>query len=352
MTFEISPFLGRSGSEILKFAKESTLAPQKRDKYFRLLAVDSVPKALRAELANTHVSWIERRNGTLHLEAPGLYVHDTEPRLDADDQSPDGDLKRPTRLRGLSGRCAEALLLESASLPNGGVVTTTPTQLASLAAVSAPQAGAVLRRLEVMGAMTADRDAKRARAYHLTRPELVLDAWTAEEDLDNTTTSSAYVWAPSFRKLLEQMQRLDESLSAWAVAGEAAANIYAPTLTVDPKVMAIWIPNTVPAANVVRALGGELVSEGANLTIRQTTGDPWARFRRPTKPVDAAGASHEEDHWHWLAPNVTTTIPGVESLPALWLISKPRALVEAARDGRGRSQEVANAARRSFMRIE
>jgi hypothetical protein len=300
------------------------------------------------QMAKAGASWVERRTGMVHLEADGIYVHDTAPTpevLNQREQAQDAGLKRPTRLRGLSGRCAEALLLQSTSHHDDGFVTISPSELGGLAAVSIPLASAVLRRLESVGAMTAERGTQRARSYRLIHPAQVLDLWSEEEAFTNANTTLAYVWAPSFPQLLQRLSRLNDSIPAWAIGGETAANLYAPTLTTDPAVT-IWIPDATPAEDVANALGGRVVTSGANMTIRQLARDPWARFRRPTST--RSNSNKNLDEIARLALDSTTIVPGIDRLPALWLVSKPRAIVEAAREGRGRSEEVADAARQSL----
>ncbi len=346
VVFEVASRLSQSGTEVLRYAQE--LNRSQPGKHRLLLALDSIPRTIRHEMAQAGASWVERRTGVVHVEADGIYVHDAEPSSDTLDQRErehEVGLKRPTRLRGLSGRCAEALLLQSASCVDNDVVAISPSQLASLASVSTPLASAVLRRLESAGAMTAERAMQRASSYRLTRPALVLDLWSEEEDFASVTTTRAYVWAPSFPQLLQRLSRLNESIPAWALGGETAANLYAPTLTADPEVT-IWISDVTPAEDVANALGGRVVTDGANMTIRQLARDPWARFRRPTSPL--SDSNKHADKVEWLAPDSTTIVPGIDRLPSLWLVSKPRAIVEAAREGRGRSEEVADAARQSL----
>jgi hypothetical protein len=344
VVFEVTSRLSQSGAEVLKYARE--FKRHQPGKPRPLLALDNLSRTIQHEMTHAGVSWVERRTGVVHVEADGLYVHDTGLIAEVHDdrnQEHDVGLKRPTRLRGMSGRCAEALLLQSASHLDD--VTITPSELASLAAVSVPLANAVLRRLESAGAVTADRVVQRARAYHLTHPALVLDIWSEEEDFASTNTTLAYVWAPSFQQFLHELSRLSENVPAWALGGETAANLYAPTLTTDPTVM-IWIPDAMPAEDIATALGGKVVTDGANMTIRQLARDPWARFRHPTNPLLSSN-----NHLHeipGLARDNATIIPGAERLPPLWLVSKPRAIVEAAREGRGRSEEVADAARQSL----
>ncbi len=156
--------------------------------------------------------------------------------------------------------------------------------------------------------------------------------------------------------MLQHLTRLDAAAIPWAVGGVRAADLYAPTLTAPPS-LTLWAPNDMPASAVAGALKGEVVREGATLTLRQTPRDPWARHRvrlhqgrlvpvvrtpAPAGPAPSVDA-FDEDPDDVLARALRPW--AAEPIEGLTLVSRPRAFVEALADGRGRSAEVAEALR-------
>lgn len=335
---------------------------QERAERPTLLAVDRFRPDARRQLTDAGLSWAERATGFLHVNAPGLYVHEDEGRrLPTHDSMPRGrgaapsTPKRPTRLRGLSGRCAETLLLwwQDTGVHDRGALVT-PTNLALWADVSTPMATHVLHRLEVMGALEAERGRQRTRGWRVQKPERMLDGWVDEEVVLPTVETLVYVWARSPRDLLQRLTRLQESIHVWAVGGVAAANLYAPTLTADPA-LTVWLTERVPAERAAVALEGKVVTEGGSITFRQIAKDPWALNRlvvgsdgTARRGTDVAGSdaegAQEPSRLGW----ASLPVPGAERWPGLSLVSRPRAVVEAVRDGRGRAAEVAEAVRHSL----
>lgn len=311
-----------------------------------LLAARSLPSATREELVAAGVSWAERATGDLHLQAAPLFVHVEGQRTSLETSAPSSGGRRPTRLVGLSGRCAETLLL-CATSPQRLAHGITTTELSTLAGVTQPQATYVLHRLEREQLLTPIRRGARTTRWQLADPNGLLDLWAAE-DTAPVQETQLYVWSRAPQELLQGLARLSTSMEAWALGGAAAANVYAPTLTAFPAVT-VWIPNAMPAEVAARALDGTIVSDGGSITVRQTAKDPWARHR-----CIIARDGHEQ-HTDTSVQLDDALHDGLSDLPdaAAWrglsLVSRPRAVIESMRDGRGRSDEVAQALHRAIL---
>jgi hypothetical protein len=96
----------------------------------------------------------------------------------------------------------------------------------------------------------------------------LLDLWAGEEAIKSARQTALYVWSRSPRALLEKIPAISAITEHWALGGAAAANLYRPTLTVDPA-PTIWIDSNVPAESVARSLGGSLAEQGANMFVHQ-----------------------------------------------------------------------------------
>jgi hypothetical protein len=96
----------------------------------------------------------------------------------------------------------------------------------------------------------------------------LLDLWATEESVKPARLTALYVWSRSPRALLERIPAISTITEHWALGGAAAANLYQPTLTVDPA-PTIWIESSVPAEDVIRSLGGSLTEQGANMFVQQ-----------------------------------------------------------------------------------
>jgi hypothetical protein len=361
---EIVPGLELSARTVASLVAEAEATRASNDGRRRLLIVERFRPAIRRQLAEAGVSWIERDTGLVHLDASPYFVHDAEsPGSGAQDWSgTDGGGKaqsrrpRPTRLMGLSGRCAESLILWCEAHAGQPVPPVTATILAALADVTAPMATYVLHRLEREGTLVAHRQGRRTLDWGITRPDRILDLWSSE-DLRPPRRTRAYVWARSPRDLLGKLTKLSSVADKWAIGGVAAANLYAPTLTADPM-LTVWIPDALAAEIALKALGGDHVTEGANLTLQQVPNDPWALHRfdlsnaaRTARPQRLAGDATEANEppdatkWRKRLQDAYRAPPELPHLPHVALVSRPRAVVEALRAGRGRSEEVAEALR-------
>ena len=338
---------GISGAEATRRAKELS---RKVDLEHALLAVRSLPSATRDGLADAGVSWAEQLTGHLHLQAAPLFIHVEGRRQPSEPPASTNAGQRPTRLVGLSGRCAETLLL-LATTPGRLEHGVTTTQLAALAGVTQPQATYVLHRLEREKVLKPTRSGGRTKSWEVVDAAGLLDLWGAEDNAPVEETQ-IYAWSRAPQELLQGLARLNDILEAWALGGAAAANLYAPTLTTYP-VATVWIPNATPVEAVATALGGQVVSDGGSITIRQTAKDPWALHRLSVPAKETVNTrKHVADDEN---ARLRRTLHDEHVLPLaaeLWgglsLVSRPRAIVETLRDGRGRYEEIAVALRNSL----
>jgi hypothetical protein len=85
-------------------------------------------------------------------------------------------------------------------------------------------------------------------------------------------STGVYVWSRSPQELLKKIPQLNELNGRWALAGTAAANLYAPMLTTFPD-PSIWIESRFSSRQAATALGGEIVDKGAYLQILQSKND-------------------------------------------------------------------------------
>lgn len=304
-----------------------------------LIAARRMTREARQFLTERGISWAEGTTGRVHLVGPGLYVHTGPTETDSTAPQPrrhasDAALKPPLRLRGLSARCVETLLLAPAGPSGHGTWGT--GELAHAAHVSAGWASRVLQRLRDEGAVTAEGDGPRYRRYRLDNPALALDLWAEEEQFKRVVRTPLYVWSRSHPELLDQLASLQAWGAPWAFGGVAAANLYAPTLTVEPP-PEIWIPADRPPAEVARVLQGELVEEGATLFLLQMAEDPWQVHVRRLFDDSKSSAANTGAQGH--AP---------DHVARLCVVSRPRAYIEACGIGTGRAQDVAHQLRRQM----
>jgi hypothetical protein len=350
---EVVPAMHWADDRLAEYVQ--TLRPSNRP---RLLVIDRAQPRMRDQMAGAGLSWAERTTGVLHLQLPSYFVHDTvSPHAYGAAGTPNAERSgaRPTRLVGKSGRCAESLLLWVAAPKTS--VEFTPTMLSAMANVSVQLATKVLHRLEKEEAVIGRKRGALTDAWRVSQPSRILDLWAAEERRPATITR-AYVWARSPRELLAKLANLDSLRGKYAVGGVTAANIYAPTLTVDPA-PAVWIESAVPVAHVLKALEGEEVSEGANVEFRQATADPalWHRIVAGNNRSTQAPAGEDQgastmqpepsgtpSDWQAFLRPLAEHLPPLRQLPNLALVSRVRAYVEALHEG-GRAPEVAEALR-------
>lgn len=309
-----------------------------------LWAVEKLSAVQRRELAAAGISWIERKTGFLHLDQPPYYVHDLGmPAGDDYSLVSKAGGSRPTLLIGLSGRCAETLILWAEAqrkASDGGVSPEmTSALLAELSGVSLPLANKVLNRLGREGVLEPLQKKQRVFSWSIPDPFRVLDLW-ADEDSRAPSTTGAYVWALSSHDLLKRLIEIDAITKNWALGGLAAANLYAPILTVDPQ-PEVWIPDALSVAEVVGALGGSIVKEGANINFRQMARDSW--MQHSTRIGSAGSANCERQSSSTELPLTRAVLPVQSELDGLRIISWPRAYVETSGIQGGRSADVAQA---------
>ena len=281
-----------------------------------LVATRSLPPARRRQLAGTGVSWIERSTGVVHLVGPGIFVHVEEPDGNPDDERASADTaERPARLVALSGTVAETILIDLRDRP------IKVTELARLAGTSRGLVSRILRRLDAQGLTKSEgKGPNKRRVLH--DPGGLLDLWAKEDPPRPETRTSLYIWARSPDDLYDQLLDLNDEGLRWALAGTAAANLYAPTLTTTPT-PELWIAADVPAQRVSAAVGADAVDRGGNLILLQAEAD--CALHHATRWTGSEGRSSDRHG-------------------ELQVVSAPRAYVESYH-GTGRSSEVASALR-------
>jgi len=232
-----------------------------------LIATTRLAPRTRTLLRDAGLSWLERETGRCRLYAPGLLV-DIVVHPDLDRVHETGRHTRPRtavpKLRDRSGLIAEALLLRAGEDP------VTLTELAATTRLSRGLVSRLLSRLTELGILEALGKAPH-KTWLLSDPGALLDLWAAEERTTPEEVTGLSVWSRTPDELLDRLISLDAQFP-YALGGAAAANLHAPTLTVTPQ-PDLWIPAAIPAAELAKRLGGEIVESGANIRVLQRTGD-------------------------------------------------------------------------------
>jgi hypothetical protein len=285
--------------------------PARNPKKQFLLAVRQLSERTREMLRTSTCSWAEELSGIVHIVGPGLLVN-----VNAGSNSKrQRESAVRARLRGRSGLLAEALLT---SRPKDRIVL---GAIANRAHVSNALASRVLTRLSKINLIEV-HGAGPNRSWRLADRGALLDLWAAEEQQRPEKSYGLYVWGRSTQGLYEKLPSLNHLTPAWALAGAAAANAYAPTLTTNPDPV-IWINARIPPEEVARTLQGEIVDKGANIQL-------WQSERN--LPLELATYLSKK--------------PG--SGQELRLVSKPRAYLEAVRAA-GRAPEIAQNLRERIL---
>jgi len=217
----------------------------------------------------------------------------------------------PALLRDKSGLLAEALLLRPHQEP------ITLSELAASAGLSRGLLSRLLSRLTSLAILAAHGRAPR-KHWTLRDAGALLDLWSDEERLEPEEVTTINAWSRTPMDLLKRLSRLRDAELRFAVGGTAAANLYAPTLTVDP-IPDVWIPADIPPVRVAQLIGGIVVESGANLRLIQRTGDFALWNARTLQGMNLA-------------------------VPGAWVVSPYRAYVEA-RHTAGRGPDAAAALR-------
>lgn len=284
-----------------------------------LIATTRLAPRARDLLRKADVSWIERDTLRYRLSGPGLLVEvgvdaDTESRIRVRRGSRRGKAP-PALLRDKSGLVAEALLMRPHEAP------ISLTEIATTTGISRGLVSRLLARLTSLAILVAHGSAPR-KHWTLRDAGALLDLWAEEERVEPEETTAISVWSRAPAELLGHFERLRDAQLPYAVGGTAAANLYDPTLTVDP-IPDVWIPAVVPPRQAAALLGGEVVESGANVRALQRSGDAALRLAQTLQPNKRAGSG-------------------------ISIVSAYRAYVEARRSG-GRGPDAADALRRTLM---
>jgi hypothetical protein len=145
-------------------------------------------------------------------------------------------------------------------------------------------------RLTELGVLEAHGRAPH-KTWLLSDPGALLDLWAAEERTTPEEVTGLSVWSRTPDELLDRLISLDTQFP-YALGGAAAANVHAPTLTVTPQ-PDVWIRADIPAAELAKQLGGEIVESGANVRVLQSARDVALRLAQtlPSKHSHGGGLS-------------------------------------------------------------
>lgn len=301
--FNVHCFAVLSRERANELVKEAHALP--RQNHRPLFATRQLSEPTRELLRQAGVSWVEQLTGVCRLVGPGMLL---EVKAEATSQRKKAASVR-ARLRQRSGLIAEVLLLTP---PQERI------QAGKLVRETGLSAGLLSRLLHRLASLKllAINGAGPNRYWQLVDRGGLLELWAAEEQPPPPPTG-LYVWTRSPKDIMQKFAPLDEVSKHWALGGAAAANVYAPTLTVIPE-PTIWFDARVPPERVARAIGGEMVDKGANLQLWQSERSLAVTHATLWKPTGAAAMESGQ----------------------LRIVTRARAYIEALKEGR-RSAEVA-----------
>ena len=203
--------------------------------------------------------------GNVHIQLPGLLVHlEGSPR-----RRSSIEIQIP-KLRGKSGVLAQVLLIYHRKSWH-------VNELAEEADTSVGLAHRVLNRLEKEKVVTSDGSGPK-KVRRVVDPRALLDLWT-EEEKSKPVRSQGFVLAQTPQKLIEKVAgALQEAEIDHALTGAAAASLIKPFVTAIP-VIELWITALAMPENIFGLIGGEMVGEGANISLLQERDDTPLVFR-------------------------------------------------------------------------
>lgn len=296
-------------TELIHEWQDSTSTRNRRN---RLIATRHLSSQTRKLLRENDLSWAEERTGVCRLVAPGILV---DVRVEGAEQK---ETAIRARLRDRSGLIAEILLL---NLVHGEIRL---ANVAKQARVSTALASRVLTRLSTLK-LVETNGAGPQRFWKILNAGGLLDLWATEEQSVPQGTG-LYVWSRSPQELLKKMSQLNQLNCRWALAGTAAANLYAPTLTIFPD-LSVWVESHFSLRQVAAVLGGEVVDKGANLQVLQSKSNLAL-----------------ENATLWTVNSGSSDLPQQK----LRIISSPRAYIETV-NAAGRAPEVAQNLRQRIL---
>jgi len=207
--------------------------------------------------------------GNVHIKLPGLLLH-----LEGSSRRRSSGRARPPRLSGKSGVVAQALLIHPDQ-------TWHIKDLAEETDISVGLAHRVLNRLEDEKVVTTEGTGPKKVRRVVDSPAL-LDLW-AEEENSQPTRSPGFVLAQTPQQLIEKVTRgLERAEIDHALTGAAAANLIAPFVTAVP-IIELWVTALAAPDELHRQVGGEPVSDGANVIFLQEKDDTPLVFREKRK---------------------------------------------------------------------
>jgi CBS domain-containing protein len=227
-----------------------------------MLVIAGETTADAREILERHGIGVVDALGNVHIELPGLLIHQagSRPRQQA----------RPARLEGKAGVSAQALLVYPGRRWQ-------VRELAEVAEVSVGLAHRVLARLEAEGLVVAE-GAGPNRTRRVADPTALLDLW-AEENTYKPIRIPAYLLAQSPGRLARELGLgLERRRIGYALTGAAGGSLVAPFITVVP-VTEVWATATAAPADLVEAVGAEMVADGHNVMFLQARDDAPLAFR-------------------------------------------------------------------------
>lgn len=237
-----------------QFVKEAETYPRKP-----LLVVAGSSTAESRAILRDHGVAIVDDLGNVHIQLPGLLVHlEGSPRRQSSTE-----IQTP-KLGGKSGVIAQVLLIYQDKSWH-------VNELAQEASTSVGLAHRVLNRLEMEKVITTEGSGPK-KTRQVIDPRALLDLWV-EEEKDKPTRSQGFVLAQTPRQLIEKVGvALQEAKIDHALTGAAAASLVEPFVTAVP-IIELWINALAAPEDLFKLIGGEIVGEGANVSLLQEKDD-------------------------------------------------------------------------------
>jgi hypothetical protein len=243
-----------------QFVKEAETHPRTP-----LLVVAGRSTAESRAILRDHGVAIADNLGNVHIQLPGLLVHmEGSPRRQSSTE-----IQTP-KISGKSGVIAQVLLIYHNKPWH-------VNELAEEADTSVGLTHRVLNRLEKEKVVTTEGSGPK-KIRRVVDPRALLDLWV-EEEKSKPTRSQGFVLAQTPRQLIEKVGvALQEAEIDHALTGAAAASLVEPFVTAVP-IIELWITALAAPEDLYKLIGGEIVGEGANVSLLQEKDDTPLVFR-------------------------------------------------------------------------
>ncbi len=227
------------------------------------ILAETLSAGARETLRNEQVGYFDR-SGSLYVPAKGAYIFI--------DKTPPRNKRRKltTIFRG-----SKALVLHAVFAKHGDWVSV--KEVAEMSGVSPATASQVLGELERRDWVEA-RGSGPAKMRRLIEPTKMLDAWTHQEQEEKAPSMRRY-FVPNYHGL-ELVRRVAAALEAhhatYAITAEAAAQIYAPSVTSISQVRCRAVSGAA-AREAVSSLGARPADQGWNVAIIERSPAEFSR---------------------------------------------------------------------------